>query len=342
MKILYIKKIRKGMVRAMRRRMEMLVKDHMQPAVVTIRMDDTVEKTLQALRKNRCKNKVFYFYVVGEDHTLLGTIGTRALLVSEPDRRIGEIMDPSLAFLREEDSLEKAMDCLLRHRLLALPVIDEKGVLKGIFDIQVCLEENVDLLKTQRNQDVFQLVGITQAELAHKSPFRAYEKRMPWILCNMIGGVACAGVSYFYKGVLGEVLILAMFIPLVLTISESISTQSMTHSFQILRKHNVTMRKIFWQMFLETRVSLLMAFTSGALVGLVSLFWDGDRRVSLVIASGIAISVVLSSVIGASIPLFLHLKKLDPKVASGPVVLTIADVITTVLYLSIASCWLLG
>ena len=157
----------------------------------------------------------------------------------------------------------------------------------------------------------------------------------------MIGGIACAVVSKTFQLVLGQVLILAMFIPLVLSLSESISMQAMTQSFHALRKQNISWHKIFSRMFAEIRTAILMALTSGVLVGALSLFWGSGILVSGTIAAGIVISVILSAVIGSSVPLLLHLRKLDPKVASGPVVLTISDVITTIIYLYLATKCLL-
>jgi magnesium transporter len=141
--------------------------------------------------------------------------------------------------------------------------------------------------------------------------------------------------------VLGKVLILAMFIPLVLSLSESISMQSMTQSFQILRSQNISFKRVFLRIYSEVRTVALMSFTSGILVGVISLFWKTGFAASATIAVGIIVSVSLSAMIGSSIPLLLHLRRLDPKVASGPVVLTFADVITTSIYLSLATWWLL-
>ena len=93
----------------MSRKIEMLVKDYMHPAVIIIRKENTVEETLQILRKRGSENKVFYFYVVGEGNTLIGTVGTRTLLVAEPHMNIGDIMDSSLVWLQEDDTFEKAM-----------------------------------------------------------------------------------------------------------------------------------------------------------------------------------------------------------------------------------------
>jgi magnesium transporter len=320
---------------------KILVKDHTHPATVVVQEHQTIEAAINVLRKKQCDGKIIYFYVVDSEERLQGIVSARSLLLAEPQIKVREIMEPTVYCLEEDQNLEEAMEALSNRRLLALPVVDKEHRLKGVIDVQLYLEENIDVFKEQRNQDVFQLLGMTLEEGIHKSPFKTYKKRMPWIFCNMIGGIACAIVSNVFQLVLGKVLILAMFIPLVLSLSESISMQSMTQSFHILKKQHISFHRIFVRMFAEIRTAILMAITSGVLVGALSLFWGSGLLVSTTIAAGIFVSVSLSAVIGSSIPLLLHLKQLDPKVASGPVVLTISDVITTTLYLFLATWWLL-
>jgi magnesium transporter len=108
-----------------------------------------------------------------------------------------------------------------------------------------------------------------------------------------------------------------------------------------LKKHSLPFKKILSRVFFEIRVAALMSITSAILVGFLSLLWSSAWPISGVIAVGIAVSVVLSAVLGASIPIILHINKLDPKVASGPVALTIADVVTTTIYLAMATWWLI-
>lgn len=313
------------------------VKQYVYPPEVVFQEDVQVEEALYMLREKKNKGKFIYFYVVDGQGKLLGTVNTRILLASDLKIPVRDITDSSVVTLHEEESIGKARDLLIKHRLLALPVINELGQLQGVVDVQMCLEEEIDLLKEQRKQDIFQLIGVTQAEILHRDPLQSYTERMPWICCNMIGGIACAGISLIFQAVLAKVLVLAMFIPLVLSISESISMQSMTHSFQLLRRKNLSMKSIFLEMFSEVRVAVLMSWTSGVIVGAVSLLWDKTWGVSIVIAVGIFFSVIFSATLGSFIPLFLHKKKLDPKVASGPIVLTLADVLTTTVYLFTAT-----
>ncbi len=320
---------------------KVLVKDHMHPAAVVVHEDHSIKEAVDVLRKKQCDGKIIYFYVVDEGQKLKGIVSARTLLLADPNAKIKEIMEKVVFCLEEDQNIQEAMEELSHRRLLALPVVDKNHKMKGVVDVHQYLEENIDVFKEQRNQDVFQLLGMTLEEGLYKSPLKSYKKRMPWILCNMVGGIACAIVSHIFQLVLGKVLILAMFIPLVLSLSESISMQSMTQSFHILRKQNISWHRILMRMFSEIRTAILMSVTSGVLVGGLSLFWGAGILVSATIATGILISVILSAVIGSSIPLFLHLNHLDPKVASGPVVLTISDVITTTIYLFLATLWLL-
>jgi len=320
---------------------KILVKDHMHPAVALVDENHTIKEAVDVLRKKPCDGKVVYFYVVDQDQKLKGIVSARGLLLEDPKTKIKDVMEKVVFCLEEDQNIQQAIEELSNRRLLALPVVDKEHRIKGVVDMQLYLDGNIDVIKEQRNQDVFQLLGMTLEEGLYKSPWKSYRKRMPWILCNMIGGIACAIVSHAFQLVLGKVLILAMFIPLVLSLSESISMQSMTQSFHILRKQNISWHRIWARMFSEIRTAILMSITSGVLVGALSIFWGCEMITSVTIATGIVISVILSAVIGSTIPLFLHLNRLDPRVASGPVVLTISDVITTTVYLFLATLWLL-
>jgi len=126
-----------------------------------------------------------------------------------------------------------------------------------------------------------------------------------------------------------------------LTLSESVSMQSMTQSLQFLRKSKLSFRFAFQKIIREWKTVVFLSLTAGVFVGSVSLLWKEGIFASSTIGIGIFVSVILSSSFGTFIPILLHAFKLDPKVASGPVVLMFADVLTTLFYLTLASYWLL-
>ncbi len=318
------------------------VGDFISPVQTTLRMNQSVEEALKHIRKHRIHEKIFYLYVIDAHRKLQGVVSTRSLLLSQPHQTMEELLEKDVISISANHSLKEAMEILTSNRLLALPVVDEEGRLLGIIDIQLYLEEAVDVAKARRSStDLFQVLGLTLEEGKARSPWRTYKTRMPWIFCNMVGGIACAIISRIFELVLLEVILLAMFIPLVLTLSESISMQSMTYSLQILSRPKLSWKKMVNSVLSESKMVFFLAITCGFIVGGLSLFWGDGLAPAIAISVGIMISVTIAGTVGAGIPLILHAFKLDPKVAAGPVVLMFADVITTAIYLGLSTWWLL-
>lgn len=317
------------------------LRDFIVPVRTTIHVEHTIEEALRYLRGKHITDEIIYIYVVDEQRKLMGVVPTRRLLLTEPETPITEIMSIHPISLKGDQTLQEAMEFLETHHLLALPVVDEQNHLLGVIDVGLYLEEKVDLASARHRSDIFQIIGMYVEEGKKPTPWQGYRSRMPWIFCNMLGGFACAIISRIFELVIAKVLLLAMFIPLVLTLSESISMQSMAQSMQLLRKNHRRWSYTLKNLILEWRIVALLAVTSGVIVGSVSLFWGDGIGPGLIIAFSIMISVYTTSTIGSAIPLILHARKWDPRVAAGPVVLMFADVLTTLIYLSLGTWWLL-
>lgn len=185
-------------------------------------------------------------------------------------------------------------------------------------------------------------MGVILAEKGvQQTTWQKYYSRMPWLLCNMLGGLACAVIADVYRVVLENVLVIAMFIPLVLSLAESISMQSMTQSIYEMQKHMSFWRQSMLYVWRESWFLSLVALTSAMLIGALSLFWGQGMGVAITIFVSILASMMITAIIGALVPLVLHVWRWDPKIAAGPIVLMCADVITTLLYLSFALWWLI-
>ena len=326
--------------RIMRKDLSKLVKDFVVTPSAIINDSYTIEEAIAFLRNKRIGDKIIYIYVVDEEKHLLGVVPVRTLLLSDTSKKISDVMIRSVVCLEGSQTLEEAMKFLESHRLLALPVVDEEKRLLGVIDVDLYLEESLDVAHEKRRSDIFQMIGVYLEEEKKFSVFRNYSIRMPWIFCNMFGGFACAVISRVYELVLAKVLLLAMFIPLVLTLSESISMQAMTQSLEMTRTQS-NMGTLFGRVFKRSVVVAMIAVTCGVIVGAISLFWGDGILPGVAITVGIIISVYITAMIGAVVPLALHAWKWDPRIASGPVVLMFADVITTTIYLSLATAWLI-
>lgn len=316
-------------------------RDAVAPVSTVLQAAETIAQSLSEIRKREIDEEVVYFYVIDSEKRLCGVVPSRYLLLRKPEITIGSIMDPNVIRISGDESLETALHILSKNNLLAIPVIDAEQHLIGVVDIRLFIDGSVDVANARFRSDVFQMIGMTLEEGKPSSALRSYGLRMPWIFCNMGGGISCAIISKIYSVVLSEVILLAMFIPLVLSLSESVSMQSMSHSIQFLRKHHLTWKRVLALSTIEWKTLGLIALTSGIVVGALSLCWGEGVKPALVIAVSILAGVSLSGSIGSAVPLLLHFARLDPKVAAGPVVLSIADVVSTTIYLALGTFWLL-
>ncbi|MEI6243173.1 MAG: magnesium transporter [Chlamydiota bacterium] len=311
--------------------------DLMKPIHFVLYDSQTIEGAVQQLRTFNVDEKIIYFYVIDENQHFVGVVSTRNLLLSPSDAHLSQIMDPNVIFLTNTQNLENALEIFTKSNLLAIPVVDENRKLLGIVDIEMYVEESFDVAHKRHRQEIFQIMGVTFEDEKRFSLWLDYRKRMPWIFCNVLSGLICAWIAFFNEKVLSQIFILAMFIPLVLTLSESIAMQSMAQSLQYLRKEHIPWGRLHKEM----KTIFLMALSSGFFVFFIASFWKNGFYPACAIGMGIFLSILLSSFFGGLFPILLHKLRLDPKVASGPIILMGADIFTTSLYFGLASWWLL-
>lgn len=317
-----------------------LARDYAAVVETVIPLTSRVEEALTVLRQKNIQQKIIYFYVVDDRQKLKGVVSTRQLLLADPNHLIEEMMQDAVIKVHGSQTLQEVMQLFSFHSLLALPVVDEEERLLGMIDVQMMTNQSVDVGDLRSRSELFQMIGLTLEDEKKVPMLYLYRRRMPWILCNVFSGMICAIISRHYELVLGRYLLLAFFIPLVLTLSESTSMQSMTQSLLFLRRPRFVWKVACLRGLREWRLMILIGLSLAALVGGLSLFWGEGLWPSFCIGVGIFAGISFSVLFGIGLPVVLHKWKLDPKVASGPVVLMLADMITTAIYLGFAS-WLL-
>lgn len=303
---------------------------------LVLKSEQTVSDVLTLLSLNPVKSQA-YLYVTDEDGVLCGVVSLKKLLIAEPLAQVKELMDKKILTLKPHDTVEKALEILSTNHFYALPVVDHKHHLIGYLDLQTVVGEEINLAQIDLRAEAFQLVGLHLETIRRQSIIKNYLMRMPWLFCNLFGGFTCAFISDLYSFTLSKFLVLAMFIPLVLSLSESVSMMTVMQVLLLIRKEGMSFKRYLKMYIKEIQVVSLVAATCAIIVACLSPFWGEGYKVALVIGSGIFISIFISSFIGAILPILFHKLNLDPKIASGPVVLMIADVGTTIIYLTIAT-----
>jgi magnesium transporter len=303
-----------------------------------LRATQTVGEALEFLRLQQLGERLIYFYVTDENGKLVGVIPTRRLLMTETTEPVSSIMVRRVITLPSWATVREACEAFLRHRYLAFPVVDAEGHLHGVADVGLFTGEIADLAERQAVDDIFQLIGVHVAEAV--TPWRSFRDRLPWLSFNVWGGLLAAALIGFYEALLSAAVVLALFIPVVLALAESVSMQSVTLTLQRLHGSRVTRQRFFASLRRELLTALLLGGACGVAVGLIAWLWKGSGGVALAIASAIWLSVLTACTLGVALPMALRAVRRDPRIAAGPVVLATADLLTLLFYFNLAG-WLL-
>jgi magnesium transporter len=315
---------------------------HMRTEVARLSVNHTVGEAIDSLRASPPPARIMYFYVVDEAGRLSGVIPARALLLSRPEVRIADIMLKNAIAIPAEATVLDACEFFVLHRFLAFPVIDRERRLIGAIDVELYTDElqGLEGESDAKNDDLFQLIGVHLARTRQRNSFGAFRVRFPWLMCNILSGIAAALLSGVFREELEQLVALAMFVPVVLTLAESVGIQSLSLTLQILRGRPLSWQAILSRLRQESFVGILLGGSSGLVVGMAALAWLGQPVLAGCVTGGIGAGVACAAVLGAAVPNLLRRLKLDPRVAAGPLALACIDLITLLCYFYIAR-WLL-
>ena len=311
----------------------------MRPEFARLQINQTVGEALSAIRTNPPASRVIYFYVVDDEGRVQGVVPTRRLLLNPLDSRIDEIMVRDIITLPQSATVGDACEFFILHRLLAFPVVDADRRIVGVVDVELYTSELVDLDSAERNHDLFQLIGVHLTEARQLSPAAAFRHRFPWLLANVSGGILAAFLSGVFQAELEKAIALALFIPVVLALSESVSIQSLSLALQLLHGRQPTLKAILAVVWPEMTTGLFLGAASAAVVGAVAMLWIGSVRLVLALAGGI-LGGTCAALVGMAMPNLLRLFRREPHVAAGPIALACTDVVTLLIYFGLAR-WLL-
>ena len=292
---------------------------------------ETVGDSLDRIRAERIGERIVYFYAISKGDKLVGVVPARRLIINTPETRVGDILISPVVSVPEHATLREAFQIMAGRKLLAVPLVDSQNRISGVIDVRHYSEDAVDFERREEAERMFQLLGF-HIEGGEKGVWPAFRSRFPWMLCNIASGLAAAAITGAYSGVLKHTVALAFFFSVVLGIAESVSMQSVSIGLQSLDRCAGGWREI--------RMGPVLGLAGGVLVGLVGWTAIGLPLIGAILAMAILFGGTVGACLGLYLPRLVHRWKLDPKIASGPAVLALTDVVTLAVYLALAS-WLL-
>lgn len=286
---------------------------------------------LQALAADR-KGKVSYIYVTDEQNRLQGVIQVRDLVFYPPATKVSAILKSPVVQVETGMSRLDVAKLLQRHRYLGLPVVDDKQRLAGVISADRALK----IFEDEAEDDLAKIIGTDAEEIHTHSVVRILQLRMPWLSVNIFSGLLCALVFGIFQRDPATVVALFIFVPLVLGLSESIGVQGATIVVRNIALGNVAWKDLGALFLREVAVGVVVGAACGIIVGSVAGFWQGQPRLGLAIGASMALAIFISALIGLALPSIFRRFKIDPAMASGPLVLAVCDLQTLLVYFNLS------
>ena len=238
-----------------------------------------------------------------------------------------------------------ACEFFVLYKFFAFPVVDADRRVLGVVDVSLFRQEVLEAGDRESEERAahpppdhfFEALGFRISEIRGASPLRVFRYRFPWLLATVGSGTICAVLAGAFEATLAGSVVIAFFLTMVLGLNESVSMQSMTVTIQALRTTTVTKRWFLDTFRREAATAALLGLGCGVVVCAIVYVWRGEAVAAFAIGSSIALSLVTACLFGLSVPSVLHLLKLDPKIAAGPVTLAFTDFFALTFYFGIAA-----
>lgn len=297
----------------------------------------TVGQTIDYLRADGGLPDDFYdIYIVDPKFCAVGSIPLSRILRSKRNVHLNELTMKELHSVPVDMDQEEVGFRFSQYDLVSMPVVDGDGRLLGV----ITIDDVVEVIEDEAEEDILRLGGVSEADI-FASPVRTGFRRFPWLLINLATAVLASVVIAQFEGAIGQIVALAVLMPIVASMGGNAGTQTLTVVVRALAVREVTTANAF-------RV-LIKEFLAGGINGLlfmaaglaVALFWFGDPMLAVLFGIAMVVTLVAGVLAGVCIPLILDKLGFDPAVSSGVFLTTVTDVVGFFSFLGLASLYLL-
>jgi magnesium transporter len=315
-----------------------------------LRPEMTVEEAIRYLRAQSKSHieTIYYAYVLDRTQVLLGVISLRELFLAKAQSTVEENMNTDLVTILQDEDQESISQTFSNHNFLAIPVVDEQNVMKGI----ITVDDVVEVIEEEATEDIHKIGGMEalgEPYLDISLP-SMIKKRAGWLMALFIGEMFTATAMSHYEHDIAKAVVLALFIPLVISSGGNSGSQATTLIIRAMALGEVRLKD--W--FRVLRRELISGLSLGCILGLIGLMrillWPGKEvlygehyvLVAITVSLSLVGIVLWGTLAGSMLPFFLRRVGLDPATSSAPFVATLVDVTGLVIYFTVASLFLKG
>lgn len=315
----------------------------MTPIVITVNVDMTVEEVLSSIRiqAEQDNMELYYVYVVDKQNHLLGVVSLRKLLTTHINTKVEDIMITDIVRLHVDDFQDYIADVFMKYQYNALPVVDLYNRLKGM----ITWDDVQDIVEEETTEEIYTSSGIStevvdEDEILTGNIFNAIRARTPWLFITLIGEFIAVHVSNHFNFLVKILPIIAIFMPLLAGLGGNIGTQSITLMVRGFSTGQVSLNSALRHIVREMFVGFLIGAFFGMMVTLVTWGWRNNLYLGLVVGLAMMINMTMATIIGTFTPFALKSLKIDPAVASGPMIATTIDIMGLTIYFTLVALFL--
>jgi magnesium transporter len=304
---------------------------------VELRKDMTVGEAMAHIKEIGLNRETVYTcYVTDKNRTLEGFVSLRTLVTSEEDEVIRDIMEDEVINVNTHDDQETVANAFSRYGFLAIPVVDKEHRLTGI----ITVDDIMDVIEQETTEDFQIMAAMSPSEDAYLDTgvMALAKHRLPWLLILMISGIFTGRIMGRYEDVLSSVVVLATFIPMLMDTGGNSGSQSSTLIIRGLAVGDIKLSdgwKVLWK---EFRISFIVGIALAATnFARLMIFDKVGVSVSLIVSITLLLTVMSSKMVGGTLPLLAKRLKLDPAIMAGPLITTIVDGLSLVVYFTLAT-----
>ncbi|NOZ34378.1 MAG: magnesium transporter [Chlorobi bacterium] len=300
--------------------------------IITVNINDDVEKAISEIRKQVDEvDDIYYVYVIDDDSMLKGTVSLTKLLLSSKGSGIKDIYNDDVIYVKADMKAEDAANLSDKYDLVALPVVDEIGRLLG----RITFDDLVDVMREEAEKDYQMMSGISEDVEHSDTIWKLTRARLPWLLVGLVGEIIGSKVLSGYETQIASHAALAFFLPLIAAMGGNSGVQSASIVVQGLANGSISIETTFRKIFKEISIALINGIICSALLFTYNFFFSDSFALTITVSAALFSVIVFASLFGTFVPLALHKMKIDPAIATGPFITTSNDIFGLIIYMTI-------
>ncbi len=297
--------------------------------------DMTVKEAFDRIRKTGMgKETVYIVYVINSQRKLIGVTTVRELLLSSMDTKISDIMETNVITINTHQDKEEVARMFDKYDFIAMPVVDFENRMVGI----ITIDDALDVMSDENEEDFKIMAAMSPSEDSYfkLSVWQHTKNRIVWLLILMLSATLTGNIISHYEEAFASLPILVSFIPMIMDTGGNCGSQSSTMIIRGLATNEIKLGDVFKVWFKEVRISLLVGVILATVNGIRIVLQYSDPLLALVIGITLLFTVILSKSIGCLLPMAAKKLKMDPAIMASPLITTIVDTASILIYFNVA------